>query len=173
MFFIKNKKILFTLFFFTSVFIIFFFILKKEVKHNPTIMIGKEFPEFSAKTLNDKNSKTFYPKSINEKFIINIFASWCTPCWAEHEFLLNLSKKNIKIIGINYKDNENNVQKYLNKLGNPYSEIYLDDLGQVSILAGAYGIPETFIINESGKIIFKHVGPIDYKIYQFILKEIL
>lgn len=171
--FIKNKKILFIFILFISVFVIFFFSLKREVKHNPTIMIGKDFPEFNAKTLNNKNSSSFYPKNIKQKFIINIFASWCAPCWTEHEFLINLSKKNIKIIGINYKDNETNVLKYLKKLGNPYAEIYVDDLGQISILAGAYGVPETFLINEDGKIIFKHVGPIDDKIYQWLLKNIL
>ena len=85
----------------------------------------------------------------NEKFVvINIWASWCLPCRQEHQYIDNLSKiDNLKIIGLNYKDKEDNAKKFLEELGNPYDIILKDINGTKSIYLGAYGVPETFIID--------------------------
>ena len=99
----------------------------------------------------------------NKKYLlINVWASWCLPCRDEHVYLVNLQKnENIKIIGINYKDNESNAKKFLEDLGNPYSEILVDKDGTKSIELGAYGIPETFIIDKNKIVLKKFVGPIN------------
>jgi len=99
----------------------------------------------------------------NNKFIlINIWASWCVPCRQEHKYLIKLSEENsLKLIGINYKDKKNNAQKFLNELGNPYDVVLKDIDGTDSIFLGAYGVPETFIINNQLKVLKRYIGPIN------------
>ena len=99
----------------------------------------------------------------NEKYIIiNIWASWCIPCRQEHKFIKNISEiNNLKLIGLNYKDNKDNAQKFLDELGNPYDIILKDENGTKSIFLGAYGVPETFIIDKELNILRKYIGPIN------------
>ena len=82
---------------------------------------------------------------------------------------MELSKnQSIKLIGVNYRDNLNNAKKFINKLGNPYSQIIIDDDGTLSVEFGAYGVPETFMIDKNKKIIRKFVGPINKEIVEEI-----
>ena len=101
----------------------------------------------------------------NEKYIIiNIWASWCIPCRQEHKYIKNISKiNNSKIIGLNYKDNKDNAKRFLDELGNPYDIILKDSNGTKSIFLGAYGVPETFIIDRELNILRRYIGPINQK----------
>ena len=102
-------------------------------------------------------------------YILNIWASWCVPCREEHPWLMELSKnQSIKLIGLNYKDDLTNAKKFVNKFGNPYSQNLIDDDGTIAIEFGAYGVPETFVINKDKIIIKKFVGPINQKIFKEI-----
>lgn len=93
--------------------------------------------------------------------IVNIWASWCAPCRAEHPILMELSEENqIQLIGINYKDKPSNALRFLGSLGNPYDIVGVDENGRSSIEWGVYGVPETFIVDADGKIAHKHVGPL-------------
>ena len=86
------------------------------------------------------------------------------PCRDEHSLLIDLSKsKRIEIIGLNYKDNSNNAERFINELGNPYSIILLDRKGTKAIEWGAFGVPETFLIYEN-KIIKRYIGPLNSKL---------
>ena len=97
----------------------------------------------------------------NKFYLVNIWASWCVPCKDEHAFLMNLSKqKNIKIIGINYKDKNKNAINFLKELSSPYQTVLLDMDGTLAIEWGAYGVPETFLIYNK-KIIKKFIGPLN------------
>ena len=94
--------------------------------------------------------------------IINIWASWCVPCRQEHQYIKNISEiTNLKIIGLNYKDKKDNAEKFLEELGNPYDIILKDINGTKSIFLGAYGVPETFIIDRELNILRKYIGPIN------------
>ena len=94
--------------------------------------------------------------------VINIWASWCIPCRQEHGYIKNISEiTNLKIIGINYKDKRKNAQKFLDELGNPYDIILKDTNGTKSIFLGAYGVPETFIIDSDLNILKKYIGPLN------------
>ena len=98
----------------------------------------------------------------NKIKIINFWASWCLPCEVEHPILMGLSKKSdFVIIGINYKDTEEGSAQFLNEKGNPYDLIIIDDKGKMGIEMGLTGVPETFVVNDQGKIIYRIVGPIN------------
>ena len=101
----------------------------------------------------------------NEKYIIiNIWASWCVPCREEHKYIKNISEiNNLKIVGLNYKDKKDNAQKFLDELGNPFDIILKDTSGTKSIFLGAYGVPETFVIDRELNILRKYIGPINFE----------
>jgi cytochrome c biogenesis protein CcmG, thiol:disulfide interchange protein DsbE len=93
--------------------------------------------------------------------VLNIFASWCAPCRAEHPILMTMANnKKFTLVGLNYKDNPENTKRFLEKLGNPYATIGIDTSGHAGIDWGVYGVPETYVINKSGVIIYKQVGPL-------------
>ena len=142
--------------------ITFFFYegLKKDPKVIPSNLIHEEIINFKL------NKTNFFPSFDklnlleNKEFkIINFFASWCPPCKVEHPNLMKLSKK-FKIYGIAKKDSDAEIKNWLEKAGNPFEAIGHDYDGSAGINWGVYGLPETFIVNNYGKIVYKHVGPI-------------
>ena len=139
-----------------------FNLFSKDKELIPSALIDKQVPEFSLKPLPGENigfgSLDLRSGKVS---IVNIFASWCAPCLIEHPFLMRLSRDyKINIYGINYKDDPQNTIQWLEKNGNPYTAIGVDNNGRVSIDWGVYGIPESFIIDGSGMIRLKHIGPI-------------
>ena len=163
---VKNIKLIAVV----SLVIVSFFILLKGLNktnnYSPDLNSSKINFNFKSKFLYSDEETTLY-ELINDKdfSIINIWASWCLPCRDEHSFLLNLkSLEKFNIIGINYKDNEINAKKFIKELGNPYSKIIVDPSGVNSIELGAYGVPETILINNNSKTILKkYIGPLDDK----------
>ena len=161
---VKNIKLIAVVFF---VIVSFFILLKGLNKTNiysPNLNSSEIDFNFKAKLLYSDEESTLY-ELINDKdfSIINIWASWCIPCRDEHSYLLNLKSLNkLNMIGINYKDSEINAKKFIRELGNPYSKILVDPSGLNSIELGAYGVPETFLINNKSKtIIKKYIGPLN------------
>ena len=150
------------IFFLIFCFVVFFIGLKKPNNYIPDKNIGKKILYFSSKQL--FNNETINSDELfneNKIYLLNIWSSWCVPCKAEHNILMKLSKNNlIEIIGLNYKDNIVNARKFINELGNPYSEILIDKDGTIAIELGAYGVPETFIINKKKIILKKFIGPL-------------
>ena len=102
-----------------------------------------------------------------EKKLINFWASWCSTCLKEHDMLMEISNNNdIKIIGVDYKDSRNNANKILNSLGNPFDDILFDENGSLGLDLGVYATPETFLVDENGIIIYKHIGEIDKNVWE-------
>jgi cytochrome c biogenesis protein CcmG/thiol:disulfide interchange protein DsbE len=93
--------------------------------------------------------------------VVNFWASWCAPCLQEHPFLVALTKRGIRVVGVNYKDKPPGGLNFLAKHGNPYRRVGTDASGRGAIEWGVYGMPETFIVDGDGRIMLKHVGPID------------
>ena len=158
----KNIFYLSVLLFFTFIFTIFYIGLDKPNFYKPKEVKNKNLEVFISTEL--FSNKQFNSKDIieNNNFtLINIWSSWCVPCRLEHSVLMDLSgKTNLNIIGLNYKDKKNNAIKFLNELGNPFSKILMDPDGIISISLGAYGVPETFLLNNKSKVVRKYIGPL-------------
>jgi cytochrome c biogenesis protein CcmG, thiol:disulfide interchange protein DsbE len=93
--------------------------------------------------------------------VVNFWASWCAPCVAEHPLLTELkSKANVRLFGVNYKDPEPGGRRFLGRYGNPFSAVGVDAGGRGAIEWGVYGMPETFVVDGQGRIVYKHVGPL-------------
>ena len=156
----KNIFYLSILLFFTFIFTIFYVGLDKPNIYKPKEVKNKNLEEFVSTEL--FSNKKFNSKDIieNNNFtLINIWSSWCAPCRLEHSLLMELkAKTNINIIGLNYKDKKNNAIKFLNEFGNPFTKILTDPDGTISIELGAYGVPETYLVNSKSKILRKYIG---------------
>ena len=162
----KNKLLPFSItLIFIIIFIIFYRGLQETNIYEPETKMDKMIPSFSAKLLySDKIEDSSEIFNSNKFYLLNIWSSWCVPCKQEHPILMDLSKnENIKVYGINYKDNKKNAENFLRELGNPYEKIIFDKYGVKSIDWGAYGVPETFLIYNK-KIIKRYIGPLNQEL---------
>jgi len=139
--------------------------LSLDPKLVPSPLVGKPMPAFSLARLKDP-AATISDTDIRGKVsILNIWATWCVSCRAEHEVLLQLAQSNkANIYGLNYKDERAAALRWLQQLGDPYAANAYDVDGRVGIDWGVYGAPETFIIDRQGIIRHKHVGPLTVEI---------
>jgi len=132
----------------------------KYVRDVPSPLIGKAVPEFSIPTVEDQQ-KVFSSKDLKGQVsLVNIWASWCVSCRAEHKLLNVIAEQGIKIFGINYKDELPDARRWLSAYGNPYVKSAHDITGRAGIDWGVYGTPETFVIDKKGVIRYKHTGPV-------------
>ncbi|MDC6448003.1 DsbE family thiol:disulfide interchange protein [Alphaproteobacteria bacterium] len=147
-------------------FFLLFILFEKNPNNPPSALLNKSLPMFSSISLYD-DKKILESNDLNNKYIlINFFASWCTPCRAEHHLFFKIKKEKpeLFILGFSHKDDPNDSKKYLKNNGNPYSFVGLDLNGKIAFEFGVFGLPETFIVNSEGQIIFKHTGPLTNEI---------
>ena len=133
----------------------------------PSVLIGKPVPDFALPGIEGSNIPGLASADLKSGgvSIVNIWASWCGPCRLEHPVLLELSKrKDIRLYGINNKDEAENARRFLGTLGQPFAGIGADTNGRTTIDWGSYGVPETFIIDGKGIIRFKWIGPLSPEI---------
>ena len=174
----KKKILLLPLGLFLLILLTFAYLLiiDRNPQEIPSNLINKKIPNFEANSLFKEEKFIFSQELKSEIVLINFFATWCKPCRDEHLYIKKFSEqKKIRVIGINYKDDPEKTIKWLNDLGNPYSDVLLDKKGQIAIDWGVYGIPETFVVNSNGIIKYRQAGPITKKIYRKInslIKEI-
>jgi cytochrome c biogenesis protein CcmG/thiol:disulfide interchange protein DsbE len=126
----------------------------------PSALIDQPAPDFTLPPLHGEERGFASADLEGHVSLVNVFASWCTPCRAEHAVLNALAQsKRVPIYGIDYKDKRDVALAWIGELGNPYTRIGADD-GRVGIDWGVYGVPETFIVDRTGRIRYKHVGPL-------------
>ena len=169
------QKIVKTIIFLIFLFIlsVFFIGLNRETNYNTANQINKEIPDFKVSYFDKENFFTKNDLRKNNFTLINFWASWCAPCKIEHPILMRLSqRKNLKILGINFKDKEPQAKIFLSELGNPYDLLAKDDNGKHSVKFGIYGIPESILVNKELMIIQKFVGPLSVDDYNNIIKII-
>lgn len=133
----------------------------------PSVLIGKPVPEFDLPPVRGRTLGLASKDLRGEVSLVNVWASWCTACRVEHPLLMDLAKKNaVPIHGLNYKDKPDDAQNWLDGLGDPYTRTGADINGRVAIDWGVYGVPETFIVDRSGRIAYKHIGAINERVLE-------
>ncbi len=134
---------------------------RPDVNVLPSPLIDKPVPAFSLDALRDGgqglSSEVLAQPGVK---LVNVWASWCGPCRAEHPQLMALAARGVTLYGINYKDKRGDATGFLDGMGDPFQRIGADTTGRVGIDFGVYGVPETFVVDGSGTITYKHVGPI-------------
>ena len=138
----------------------------KDASEIPSVLIGTKAPSLDLPPLEGLNANGVPVPALTDAAIagklslVNVWASWCVPCRQEHPILIELARDpRIEVVGINYKDKNDNALKFLGELGNPFAAVGVDPVGKAAIDWGVYGIPETYLVAPDGTILFKQIGP--------------
>ena len=149
---------------FSFLFIILYFSLDNEKIYDTKDLVGKKISEVEINLFETNGKISTEELASNEFTVLNFWASWCAPCRKEHPNLVRLSKiKNLKLLGINFKDKKENAKDFLRENGNPFDILAEDKDGKNSVNFGVYGIPETILIDSELKILKKYIGPLNIK----------
>lgn len=134
--------------------------LQLDPRKVPSPLIGKVAPDFSLPRLGMPDTLFSLSSMRGQVWLLNVWASWCVSCVAEHPLLENFVQHNINIVGLNYKDQPSNAVHWLARHGDPYYVSAVDVYGSTGLDWGVYGVPETFLIDQQGVIRHKHIGPL-------------
>ncbi len=160
----QNIIKLITVFILVFILTIFYLSLNRSSNYNTKFLVGNKLADIELKSFESEKFFTNNDLKNNNYTLINFWASWCAPCRIEHQFLMILSKnKNIKILGVNFKDKKINALNFLEELGNPYYYLANDSTGKQSVNFGIYGIPESILIDNKLNILKKIIGPLNEK----------
>jgi cytochrome c biogenesis protein CcmG/thiol:disulfide interchange protein DsbE len=154
----------------TTFLLLFFMILTNEDTYPGADYDQFLIPEFELKVLD--NTMTVNNDLLNGDYVLNVWASWCITCIIEHPYLTSLSKNGIPVIGLNYKDEQEDAIIWLKKYGNPYQTILHDYKGNLALDLGVTGAPETFLISD-GKVIAHYQGEVNDQIWNDVFLPII
>jgi cytochrome c biogenesis protein CcmG/thiol:disulfide interchange protein DsbE len=132
----------------------------------PTEMIDREMPDFELPELRDETAMVSQADLVGQVTLVNVFGSWCVACLQEHPTLMQLSQsETVRIVGINWRDDREDALAWLAKHGDPYQAIVFDAESELVIEIGVTGAPETFVLDASGRIRYKQIGPITPEVW--------
>jgi cytochrome c biogenesis protein CcmG, thiol:disulfide interchange protein DsbE len=136
--------------------------LTRDPSTLPSALLDRPAPEFDLPPLPGRAGEGLSTADLrgNGVSLVNVFASWCGPCRVEHPVLDRLAEEGVTINAINYKDRPEAARAFLAELGDPYGRVGFDETGRVAIDWGVYGVPETFVVDADGTIVYRHVGPL-------------
>jgi cytochrome c biogenesis protein CcmG, thiol:disulfide interchange protein DsbE len=140
--------------------VLFAFGLQHDPREVPSPLIGKPAPDFELRVV---GSSAPYRRDdlLGRPLLVNFWASWCAACQVEHPLFMELARRGVEIVGIDYKDTDADGLRWLQRHGNPYRSIAADPQGRAGLDWGVYGVPETFVLDAAGTIVYKHIGPVD------------
>jgi len=160
-----KKLIPLILFVFIVVFL--YFSLNATSSKLPSPLLGKMFPNIEAKDFYSDESVLLTNLFSEKMSLVNVWASWCVTCRQEHQMMMKIANnKDLQLIGINYKDTRIDGERYLEMMGNPFDVIFFDPIGRIGLELGVYATPETFLVDQRGVILYKHIGAIDTKVWE-------
>lgn len=144
----------------------------------PSALLNKPVPDFNLPVLPASENPMGMTSATQESLkgrisLLNVWATWCVTCRQEHEFLNQLKAQGIAIYGINYKDTNDAAEQWLEELHNPYVFSVIDADGRLGLDLGVFGAPETFVVDKQGVIRYKHVGDVNQKVWNDVLKPII
>jgi|TARA_R110002020_G_scaffold469794_1_gene695084 cytochrome c biogenesis protein CcmG/thiol:disulfide interchange protein DsbE len=135
--------------------------LTRDPGNLPSTLISKPVPDFALPPVKGRTLGLSSTDLKGEVSLVNVFASWCVACRAEHPLFMKLAAQGtVPLHGLNYKDQPDDAAKWLDSLGDPYTRTGADISGRVAIDWGVYGVPETFVIGADGRVAYKHIGPV-------------
>jgi cytochrome c biogenesis protein CcmG/thiol:disulfide interchange protein DsbE len=151
--------------------VFFYSLFSGDPSQLPSALIGKPAPQFDIPPIEGFERNGGPGKGLRtadlatgEVTIVNVWASWCGPCIQEHPFLVWLKEQHgLRLVGINYKDAPDKALQFLERLGDPYDLIGADRTGRVAIDWGVYGVPETYVVDGRGEVVYRYVGPLSEK----------
>jgi cytochrome c biogenesis protein CcmG/thiol:disulfide interchange protein DsbE len=146
---------------FAALILAFAWALNRDPRTIPSALIGQLVPHFTLPPVKGRALGLSSADLKSEVTLVNVFASWCVECRAEHPLLLRMKEQDVlPIHGLNYKDAADDAAKWLDTFGDPYTRTGADLNGRVAVDWGVYGVPETFVITKSGHIAYKKIGPL-------------
>lgn len=141
--------------------------LRRDKETLPSPLIGKPVPQFELARVDDPSQKFSNRELAGKPYVVNIWGSWCVACREEHAALMEIAQRGeIPLVGLNWKDELPLAQRWLQALGNPYVVSAFDPEGNVGIDFGAYGAPETFLVDAHGIIVYKYVSPMTVEVWE-------
>lgn len=141
--------------------------LNRDPSLLPSTLIGKPVPVFSLPPVKGRTLGLSTADLKGQVSLVNVFASWCVACRAEHPLLIRMREQGfVPIHGLNYKDKPAEAAAWLDAMGDPYTRTGADLDGRVAIDWGVYGVPETYVIDREGRIAFKQIGPITAEVLE-------
>lgn len=151
---------------------LFFRGLSLDPNEMPSALLNKSVPKFSLPRL--ANPQELQSENIlqGKVSLLNVWATWCITCREEHAFLNQLKAQGVHIVGLDYKDNTVDAQRWIATLGNPYDEILVDEDGRVGLDLGVFGAPETYVVDKQGVIRYKHIGDLNQKVWSETIQPI-
>ena len=152
---------------------LFFYWLIERIEHGdyhpeslPSARLNQPLPAFSMPELNNPEQLITATNLTGQPALINIWATWCPSCYAEHRYLNQLAEQGVPIYGVNYKDNPAAARQWLQQYGDPYRLNILDQYGRLGLDLGVTGAPETYVIDRTGIIRLRHQGPLDERVWE-------
>jgi len=140
--------------------------LERNPNELPSALIDRPVPAFSLPVLGEAPRVETEEVFQGEPALLNVWATWCIACRVEHPYLNRLASRGVRIIGLNYKDDVAAAEKWLAEKGDPYALSVIDADGRLGLDLGVYGAPETYVVDSTGTIRYKHVGVIDDRVWQ-------
>jgi cytochrome c biogenesis protein CcmG, thiol:disulfide interchange protein DsbE len=173
---VMNKQRLF-LFIPLAIFVVlvglFFRGLSLDPNEMPSALLNKSVPKFSLPRLENPQETRTETILHGKVSLLNVWATWCVTCRQEHAFLNQLKNEGMHIVGLDYKDNNADAQRWIAELGNPYDEILVDEDGRVGLDLGVFGAPETYVVDKQGVIRYKYIGDLNQKAWDETIKPII
>ena len=145
--------------------------LRHDPHVNPAALVGKPLPRLTLPSLDGGPAQPLRAALGSEPALVNVFASWCTPCAAEAPTLETMQKSGARIVGVAYKDDPGATRAFLQKYGDPFAAVLSDRDGRAGIDLGISGVPETFLVGRDGRVIAKRSGPLSADDAQALLEQ--
>ena len=139
----------------------------RDIHALPSPLIGKPAPEIALSDLLDPSRAVSNAALKGQVYVLNVWGTWCVACREEHEALLAISQQHVvPIIGLDWKDQRDRAQQWLQQLGNPYQAVAFDSDGRTGVNWGVYGAPETYLVDQQGRVIYKFISPMTQQVWE-------